>query len=931
MQFRNDKYTALRLYKLSDKFVSSLTEVTGGYLHPDRLDLFIQIVEDELKKHYFTYSSEGNFLRILNAVFDKTAFIHNCISSPHYIENLILISSNSNYLSDILVRNPEYFYWIADPSNLNTQLEENSFEKDVNNSLSTFKTFEIKVNALRRIKRKEILRIALNDLLGNRSLEETTASLSIIAKILSRVLFELCYKEVLFKYNIEKIESSYCLAALGKLGGEELNYSSDIDLILFFDKNIKSGNKEYFEILSEAAQLFIQKASIMTESGYLFRVDFRLRPDGRNSLICRTLQDYLSYYESRGEDWERQMLIKCSFCGGNIDLYKQFTNYLMPFIYPSSFLISPLEQVIRLKSTIEKSVNEENIKLFSGGIRDIEFSVQALQLLNGGHIKDLRTGSTIKAIKKLLDYNLLTSKEASTFLEAYILYRKIEHFLQLMNDKQTHTIPGHGEELNKLSFYLDFPTSTVFKSHIAELKKKVRMIYKSIVGLEETDYYSDINFENKTKADGDLLFLRTGKGILAEKTFDKNTIDCFNIIEKSLFKYLKLSGDPDKTLRNFVRVIRNVNFPGQWYSSFTEIKFFYQFLDLCTYSQKSIDIFAEDPDLREFFITKKVFEKINPSKLKSYSLKQILFVLSAQFVLKIINDDVVSTTLSTFLSSRISDLAESENIKLSYSIAGAGSLGSSEMNFSSDIDLLFICKEEKDLPELQKKFQTLLNKIKQELKPFNADCRLRPEGKSSYLVWNVDSQIKYIKSRARIWELQSLSKLKFICGEKDLIKQINNAIISRLNVENADNIKKELLEMRKKQYTGGVLNTNIIDIKKDKGGFLDIEYMMQYFLLIRPDLYKKLQGKKFSSALTALKDLNNDEEFTTIDVNYHYMKKILLLNQCIFNSAGYKLSFEKNKLKILSHLIKPEEKIKDKLLLMFRINNFMFKKYTGTN
>ncbi len=332
-------------------------------------------------------------------------------------------------------------------------------------SVNRFKTFNGKVTALRNLKRREFLRIGLMDVYLNEKVERITEELSFLTKSITSILFDLCYKEILLKNKIEKLSNKYCLIALGKLGGNELNYSSDIDLIVFTDKNTLINKRIYYnQIITETVQLFIEQASSISSKGFLYRVDFRLRPDGKNAPLCGTINQYLQYYELRGEDWERQMLIKSDFICGSYNLYKKFYSYLEKFIYPSSFSVSPLVQIKKLKSNIEKRVSEEdNIKLIPGGIRDIEFSVQALQLLNGGKNKSLRTGNTLTAISELNKTKLLSDAETKTFSEAYILYRRIEHYLQLMNNTQTHTIPDSGELLEKVSHHLGFNTSSEFR------------------------------------------------------------------------------------------------------------------------------------------------------------------------------------------------------------------------------------------------------------------------------------------------------------------------------------------------------------------------------------------------------------------------------------------------------------------------------------
>ncbi len=384
-------------HKLTDDFVNQIFLASEGFFSSDELDKIILCFQTESDKYYFTSSSEANLIRIINSNYDKISFLRDCLTYPHHVEIVTAIAANSAYLTDIVVRNPEYLYQIFGQDYLFSEIDDNKLEDEISSGVGRYKTYGAKLNFLRLFKRRILLKIGLNDILGNNPLADTTLQLSILARNINALLFQLSYEEILKKYSIVSLPNKYVLASLGKLGGRELNYSSDVDLILFFDKNnlIDNAGKEYFEILSEAALLFIKSSTEMTGKGYLYRVDFRLRPDGRNSPLCRTVSDYLRYYELKGEDWERQMLIKLDFTGGDKALYKQFYDYLVSFIYPYSFSQNILSQIKMMKKRIEEnSDGERNVKLFPGGIRDIEFSVQALQLLNGGRQKILRTGNS---------------------------------------------------------------------------------------------------------------------------------------------------------------------------------------------------------------------------------------------------------------------------------------------------------------------------------------------------------------------------------------------------------------------------------------------------------------------------------------------------------------------------------------------------------
>jgi len=451
---------------LTKDFTTKIIEKAAGKVPQKSLEDFLSCIEKESHLHYFTKSSESNLLRIILNQFDVAFFINECLKYPHQIEILISVSNHSNYLTDILVRNPEYFHWIINPSVLEQRLDEKYLRNNLEKTVSSFKSFDSKSNAIRNFKRKEILRIGLKDIYLKEELKNITGYLSDLANSISSTLFELCYKEILHKHAIEKTTSKFVLFSLGKLGGNELNYSSDIDLVAFYDKNSIINKKIFYnQILSETILLFIETASKKTGAGFLYRIDFRLRPDGRNAPLCGSYADYIKYYETRGEDWERQMLIKANYLCGSKNLFKLFSDSVSRFIYPSTFSVSPVEQIRKLKVSIEqRNKSDNNIKLVSGGIRDIEFSLQSLQLLNGGKDFSIRTGNSLDTIGKLLQNDMLSEEEANCFTNAYIFYRKAEHYLQLMNDQQTHTIPSEGEISEKLAHFLNFKDLNLLES-----------------------------------------------------------------------------------------------------------------------------------------------------------------------------------------------------------------------------------------------------------------------------------------------------------------------------------------------------------------------------------------------------------------------------------------------------------------------------------
>ncbi|MCW8802833.1 MAG: nucleotidyltransferase domain-containing protein, partial [Ignavibacteriaceae bacterium] len=831
-----------------------------------------------------------------------------------------------------LVINPEFFYRMTNSSILSSKLDKKTFTEEVEERISRYNSLDSKTHALNSLKRREILRIGLKDIFHNAEVAETTTELSILANTLTEKLFESCYQFILNKYTIEKVKQSYCIVSLGKLGGGELNYSSDIDIIIFYDKESKIGNRYYSEILSETIRLFLEKCS-SSEAGSLYRIDLRLRPDGKSSSVCRSLQEYLDYYESRGNDWERQMLIKTGFLAGSEKLYSQFIKYIDRFVYPAIHFASPFEQMKKLKKIIERDVEDANIKLIPGGIRDIEFVVQSLQLLNGGKDESIKTSNTLSAFEKLNQAKLLTKTETNTLQDSYILYRKIEHFLQLMNNTQTHTIPDSGEIAEKLSLFLCFKNLNEFKEKIKVNRKRVRDIYNSIVGenkkvADKNNIYSKIEFTNPQRAQNDISFLREGKGLTVSRKFDKSTLEAFSKIEQNVFEYLLNSNDPDLCLSNFVRVIKQADFPSIWYNELIDENFLKIFLQLCESSQLVIDFFAEDKILREGFLSRDFLNEFISSEAQKTRLKNILFRLAVQLSLKLNESEAFSQILSRTVREKIQLLTEEfskkKKWKNDYLIIVLGSTGTGKMTFASDVDLIFAVNNSDKYHNIQKDFQELLGSLKKELSPFNVDCRLRPEGASSQLVWDFEKYLEYINKRARIWEMQSLLKAKFICGNNNLFSSLVNSFIDRISHLTKEGVSKGISEIRSKSLSSFPTEMNLIDLKKNPGGLSDIEYITHYLVLTEEKQPKNLIGTSIPDILRNFK--SNKKVLNELADNYIFIKNLEIFNQLTFSISSSKISGEDKRFDKLAGCLDFESgsSLKKKLNTVLQFNRETF-------
>lgn len=911
-------------FHFTEKLIDDLILKTERMIDEKSFNSVIDVLENEAGKFYFDSIALANFYRVLNSIFDVSTFLKEIVHYPHHAEIIMAIVSSSNYLTDIVVQNPEYLYQIFDDDYLRKIFSLDELENELKTTIDKFKNFDTKIRLIRQFKKRYILKIGLQDILQIHDLKTITHELSILAKTIISILFDLCYNEILTRYRIKNIKNKFSICALGKLGGDELNYSSDVDLIIFYDKNtsIKNCNKDYHEILTEAIQTFINVATQISSNGFIYRIDFRLRPDGKYSPLCKEMNDYIKYYETRGEDWEKQMLIKLSFISGDINLYNQFKSFVNSYVYHSIVSESIKEKIKKMKLNIEKNNLEDDVKTFEGGIRDIEFSVQALQLLNGNKISSLKNGNTLEVLDILLNNKLLTQNEYKNFKDAYIFYRKIEHFLQLMNDTQTHRLPEDFDTQMRLSKYLALKNYDDFKKKIEYKRKIVRKIYNSILSSSNKENILEkIKFNNRSKAENNLSFLKTGKGIIGRKEFDSHTIASFEKIETQLYKYLQKSDNPDVVLENFTKVIRFSNYPSIWFNEFKNEIFFEQFLSICNFSQKAIDILITSITAGELLLSRKVFIKNYNDEIKILSIKELIFILSIQHALHLIDSvkfsDVLSDYLNYYIDKNFTLFFNNKNLF----IAALGSFGAKTISFNSDIDLIVVADKIDDDYKTENEFQIFLQKLKDELKPFEIDFRLRPEGKKSQLVWDIENYQKYLNQRAKVWEFQSLCKLNFISGNKNLFNKFLNVIVTSLEKFSESEIKSEIKAMHSNLTKDNRERT----IKNIYGGLNTIDFLFQFLIL--KEKKQKLFNGNYLQTIKNFAQRNKDVK--TLLKNYKFLKEIEITYQNLFesNSSLIELSEQKQK-RVSKYLqIENDKVFNEKIQQIINTNIEIYNKY----
>jgi glutamate-ammonia-ligase adenylyltransferase len=456
--------------------------------------------------------------RLLSSV-SRTSFLDYLHSWPRMLDLLCVIFGNSDALAFTLIRDPMLVYWLAEEEVLSKPPTRKGMETALRKSIGHLTSKDMKLDALRRFRRREMLHIGVRDLLRLATVPETTGSLSDLACLLIHAAYEIVDADLKRQYGVPMhqnrqrrwVETKFTVIGMGKLGGHELNYSSDVDLIYLYESHdgetrapkgaraIPAGvgisNEEYFEILArELTRVLIEP----TRESHVFRVDLRLRAEGSVGQLARSLEEYQKYYGTRGQVWERLALLKAWPVAGSHEVGLAFLKLVRPFVLGAGSTVNRaravaiVQDVRAVKDLIDAKMTDRgheqrNVKLGIGGIREIEFLVQTMQVLAGRKMPALLDRSTLGSLKRLAQKKLLSIDDRDVLTAAYLFLRDVEHKLQMVHDLQTHSLPAEEEELERCAIRMGYGTDDrkraveCFRADHQLHTERVHRIFRSFV------------------------------------------------------------------------------------------------------------------------------------------------------------------------------------------------------------------------------------------------------------------------------------------------------------------------------------------------------------------------------------------------------------------------------------------------------------------
>src|ERR1700693_4257973 len=411
---------------------------------------------------------------------------------------------------------------------------------------------------LRLWKSQEMLRIAFREISGLAGLAETTRDITAIAERCVSEVYATCFENLAGRWGRPK--TGFCVLAMGKFGGTELNYSSDIDVVFFYgDEGNLNPRFTYREFFTRLAENIIRIFSATADP--LFRIDVRLRPEGGNGSLVRSLASMENYYAGYGETWERMALIKGRGGAGAGELLYQFNQRMQPFIFPRIVSTDLVEEIVAVKARIEREIVgladlHRNVKLGYGGIREIEFILQTLQLLHGARNAFLQERNSLKTLVALEQLNILPPKEVGLLRDAYIFLRAVEHRLQIQNEQQTHTLPARREAWIGIARTLGYEHVDAFAEALYSHTSAVRSVFDRLLKSSEArpkEMSRDLStFHTPESAARALTSLREGP---SNVHVAPRTRRLYAKLEPELLAWCSRVAEPDAALNRFIRFV----------------------------------------------------------------------------------------------------------------------------------------------------------------------------------------------------------------------------------------------------------------------------------------------------------------------------------------------------------------------------------------
>jgi [glutamine synthetase] adenylyltransferase / [glutamine synthetase]-adenylyl-L-tyrosine phosphorylase len=718
-----------------------------------------------------------NNLERISTVVPRQDLLHVCTDKLR-LSQLLMICGSSPFLTGIIFRESSYFLNLFISRQVDLRRDEEGMLRALRALVDDNTSYAELIPIMRRFKLQEILRIATRDLTGIAPLEEVTYELSALAAASLQAACEVSRRTLIAEHGLPLMETvngpteaELTVLGMGKLGGRELNFSSDIDIIFLYSSSegettgisdnqggVK-GRIALHVFFTRMAEMVSRAVSQITADGFVFRVDLGLRPEGKSGDVALSLRSAEIYYESWGQSWERSAMLKARPVAGSIPLGESFLKLIEPFIYRKYLDYTLIEDIMGMKKKIDASLTREregeyNIKLGRGGIREIEFFIQALQLVYAGKNPSLRCRNSLESLAALNAARLISDSEYSVLCEAYRFLRIVEHRIQVVNERQTHSLPRNPDEklgLARRCGFLGTGSVQRFQKQLDEHRSSVSTIYGKLFLANDAnmkdEVLPEIYFFFDRSANPDLI-----KDMLAERHFTRVDVAYDNLItlrdgpnnsrltERSrrlleriaplVLQEIFSSPDPGMALANLDRFLTSIGSRSSFFALLAENRHTIKLLvSLFSISEFFSKILINHPELLESLISRSsstVFkarhvmaEELSAQLGLAEDFEDELDILRRyrhEEFLRIGMNDIFGKLGQTEITTQLTWLAEvcvaasyemaksqlsrfglpiSNNListgsEAYFAIIGMGKLGGFELNYHSDLDIIYV-------------------------------------------------------------------------------------------------------------------------------------------------------------------------------------------------------------------------------------------------
>jgi glutamate-ammonia-ligase adenylyltransferase len=707
---------------------------------------------------------------------------------------------------------------------------------------------------LRRLRQRVMLRLIARDLGGLATLEEVCGTMTDLAELAIGAALD---------------EQDLVVVGMGKLGGRELNVSSDIDLVF-----VHPGSLEDQERYERAGRRLIRLLSAPTEDGFVFRVDMRLRPYGDSGPLACTFEFLETYFIAQGREWERYAWIKArALTGGRDD---ELARVVRPFVFRKYLDYATLGAMRQLHAEVRRDVARRelagNVKLGPGGIREIEFVAQALQLVRGGRDPELTVRPTLEVLKRLSLKRLLPEDAARELSAAYVFLRNVEHRLQYLDDAQRHDLPQSAEEQAVVARMCGFPSwaefAKVMEQHRAAVSRHFEAVFAEsaqagepwpehprLESLRASQRYAALPADSRRRLDALVPALWRAAGATPDR--EVTLARALDLVEAIAARaaYLALLAEHPEALERVTRIIGASSWAAEFITrhpllldELLDDRLLYAPPDLEAFGRglrAQLEAHAGDTERRMNLLREmhqsQVFRLLAQDLAGLLTVERLADHLSA----------LADLTLQVCIEEAWKDLRTRHREGAPrFAVIAYGKLGGKELGYASDLDIIFLYDDpDEQAPavyaRLASRLQHWLTTRTSSGVLFETDLQLRPSGASGLMVSPVEAFERYQEHDAWVWEHQALTRARYSCGDPAIgaaFEAIREKILTRKRDE--DELRREILGMREKLHAAHPNKSDLFDLKHDRGGMIDIEFAVQFLVLAHahrfPDLTRNL-------------------------------------------------------------------------------------------